>query len=164
MAAYNGWQNDSIFSAAATLSDAARKEDRGAFFSSIHQTLNHVLWGDQFWLHRLANGPEPKVQGIPKSKDQYPEWDGLVAARKSTDNFISAWALELNEHELDGEVSWFSAARNLELRRSKRALIVQLFNHGTHHRGQVHAMLTAAGAKLQDTDVHFIPAERYDWS
>ncbi len=46
MARYNAWQNQSVFAAADTLDDEARNMDRGAFFKSIHGTLNHLLWGD----------------------------------------------------------------------------------------------------------------------
>lgn len=163
MAAYTCWQNKNVYAAAATLSDEARKEDRGAFFASIHATLNHVLWGDQFWLSRLAKGPVPRASSIAESQNQHPLWSELSAARLSTDEFISTWAAGLVPQELEGEIVWFSAARNQEIRRPRGALVVQLFNHGTHHRGQAHAMLTAAGARLSDTDVHFMPAEFYEW-
>ncbi len=58
MARYNKWMNDKIYGCAAQLSDEERKRDRGAFFKSIHATLNHILWGDQIWMHRLAGTPE----------------------------------------------------------------------------------------------------------
>ena len=67
MAAYTTWQNESIYGAADGLSDAERRIDRGAFFGSIHATLNHVLWGDQLWLHRLAGTPAPVMSDIPAS-------------------------------------------------------------------------------------------------
>ena len=57
MAAYTRWQNASLYAAADTLTDAARREDRGAYFRSIHATLDHLLWGDRIWLHRLAGTP-----------------------------------------------------------------------------------------------------------
>jgi len=53
MAAYNGWMNRNVYEAAAKLTDAERKADRGAFFGSIHSTLNHILWGDRLWLGRF---------------------------------------------------------------------------------------------------------------
>jgi uncharacterized damage-inducible protein DinB len=64
---------------------------------------------------------------------------------------------------LAGELSWYSAAMQTEIRRPRWALIVHFFNHGTHHRGQVHGMLTAAGARPTDTDLPFMPAEHYPW-
>ena len=51
MARYNEWQNRSLYGAADTLDDAARRLERGAFFRSIQDTLNHLLWGDSIWIH-----------------------------------------------------------------------------------------------------------------
>ena len=61
MAAYNRWQNGSLYAAAGTLSDAERKQERGAFFGSIHGTLNHIVWGDRIWLSRFTPAPPPAV-------------------------------------------------------------------------------------------------------
>jgi len=61
-------------------------------------------------------------------------------------------------------LSWYSGAIQAEVRRPRWVLAIQLFNHGTHHRGQVHAMLTAAGAKPDDTDVPFLDSELYPWT
>ena len=57
MARYNRWQNENLYGAADTLSDAERRGDRGAFFGSIHATLNHLLWADRIWMSRLAGTP-----------------------------------------------------------------------------------------------------------
>src|SRR5262249_61941899 len=57
---YNRWQNESLYGVADTLSDAERKRARGAFFGSIHATLNHLLWADRIWLSRLAGTPRPE--------------------------------------------------------------------------------------------------------
>jgi uncharacterized damage-inducible protein DinB len=163
MAAYTLWQNSSIYNAAATLSDEERKEDRGAFFGSIHETLNHLLWGDQLWLHRFAGTGEPRAGNIASSTTQYEDWTDLSAARSATDSDVSAWAASADTEMLAGELSWYSAAMQTEIRRPRWALIVHFFNHGTHHRGQVHGMLTAAGARPTDTDLPFMPAEHYPW-
>lgn len=163
MAAYTTWQNNSLYTAASTLSDVARKEDRGAFFESIHGTLNHLLWGDQVWLHRLADGPQPVVKNIAESPKHYDSWSDLSAARQLTDSIMSSWAQRLEPEQLEGELGWFSAALNKQIQRPRQALVLQLFNHGTHHRGQVHAMLTAAGASPGDTDLPFMPDNYYPW-
>ena len=64
MARYNAWQNRSLYTAADGLTDEARKQDRGAFFKSIHGTLCHLLFGDQIWLHRFAGTPVPTAKTI----------------------------------------------------------------------------------------------------
>ena len=70
MSRYATWQNESVFGAADSLDEAARREDRGAFFGSIHATPNHLLWGDQIWMSRFASTPAPAAPSIPESVDQ----------------------------------------------------------------------------------------------
>ena len=77
MADYNRWQNQNLYGAADKLTDAQRKEQRGAFFGSIHATLNHLLWADQIWMSRLAGTPKPKAAGIPQSISMYEDWSEL---------------------------------------------------------------------------------------
>ena len=67
MAAYNRWQNRSLYREADALTDAERKQPCGAFFGSIHGTLSHLLFGDQVWMHRFAGTPAPKVKSIAES-------------------------------------------------------------------------------------------------
>ena len=164
MAAYSKWQNRNLFEAADTLSDAARREDRGAFFGSIHETLNHLLWGDQLWLHRLAGTAAPRSPDIPGSTGQHAGWVSLYTDRLKTDGEIIDWAERVVAQDLEGELGWFSGAIQAEVVRPRWALVIQLFNHGTHHRGQVHVMLTAAGARPGDTDVPFMPEASYSWT
>jgi uncharacterized damage-inducible protein DinB len=163
MAAYTGWQNRNLYDAADTLTDRERRENRGAFFGSIHETLNHLLWGDQLWLHRLAGTPPPVAADIPGSIGQHVQWNALRADREKTDAAMQAWAGAVTEGDLAGGLSWYSGAIEADVTRPRWVLVIQLFNHGTHHRGQVHAMLTAAGARPSDTDVPFMPDSVYAW-
>ena len=140
-----------------------RRLDRGAFFGSIHATLNHVLWGDQTWMHRLADSEPPAANSIPESIGQFEAWSKLCQAREAMDATILAWAADVSVEDLSGELTWYSGALGREVKRPRSALVIQLFNHGTHHRGQVHAMLTAAGARPEDTDVQFMPDSIYAW-
>jgi uncharacterized damage-inducible protein DinB len=163
MAAYTSWQNRSIYGAADTLSDAARREDRGAFFGSIHATLNHLLWGDQLWLHRLGGTPAPTQPDIPGSVNLVADWSDLRSLRQDTDQALLDWSERVRPADLEGNLGWYSGAVQAQVSRPRWALVIQLFNHGTHHRGQVHAMLTAAGAHPDDTDVPFMPDEWHHW-
>ena len=155
MARYNAWQNRSIYGAADTLTEAERQQDRGAFFGSIHGTLSHLLWGDTIWMSRFDGWEAPEV-GIPDSAGFGQSWDELKAAREVADQRILDWAGRVSEDDLIGELSWYSGAMGREITKPRAMLVVQLFNHQTHHRGQVHAMLTAAGAKPDDTDIPFM--------
>lgn len=157
MSRYNRWQNRSIYAAADTLNDAARRLDRGAFFGSIHATLSHLLWGDMMWMHRLAGTLAPKAAGIPQSTDEFPDWSVMSSERAALDDVIVNWARGLELDGLEGELSWFSGAVGRQVSRSRGLLVAHMFNHQTHHRGQVHAMLTAAGARPDDTDLPFMP-------
>lgn len=157
MARYNRWQNGSIYGAAAGLSDAERRRDRGAFFGSIHGTLSHLMWGDGIWMHRFAGVPKPPG-GIQDSPALYGDWDGLRVQRKELDEQIIAWASSVTGDWLAGSTSWFSGALGREMTKANWVLAAHFFNHQTHHRGQVHAMLTAAGARPEDTDLMALDA------
>jgi len=157
MARYNRWQNRSIYAAADSLDDALRKEPRGAFFGSIHATLSHVLWADRIWMHRLAGWPAPEAKSIEESLAYVENWDELKRERQVTDEALVSWAEQLNPEVLAGDLTWYSGAAGRELTRPRALLIVHLFNHQTHHRGQVHCLLTQLGAKPEATDLPFMP-------
>jgi uncharacterized damage-inducible protein DinB len=155
MARYNRWQNENLYSAAQTLSDDERKLDRGAFFGSIHKTLNHLLWADQIWLSRFNDRPAP-VGGIAASVNYFDAWDALRTARVAMDEEILFWADGLDPNWISGDLTWYSGAQKRELSKSKWVLLAHFFNHQTHHRGQVHCMLTQAGGRPHDTDLPFL--------
>jgi uncharacterized damage-inducible protein DinB len=156
MARYNCWQNESILAAAGTLSPAEREKERGAFFGSIQKTLSHLLWADTVWLGRFTGAAAPAT-GIPDSLNLIGDWQTYVADRKAFDGCILQWAREVAPEWFEGDLSWFSGALGRDVTKPKTTLVIQLFNHQTHHRGQIHAMLTAAGAKPEATDVPFMP-------
>src|SRR5215475_8212970 len=91
MARYNRWQNENLYGVADTLSDDERRRERGAWFGSIHKTLNHLLWADQAWMCRLAATPKPQA-GIPESVALFDDWDDLKSARQDFDRTIVDWA------------------------------------------------------------------------
>jgi uncharacterized damage-inducible protein DinB len=155
MAAYNSEMNRRLYAAADRLTDAQRRADGGAFFGSIHGTLSHLLWGDGTWMHRFDGWPKPHG-GIPTSPAVEPDWGALKARRTVMDAGIEAWAARLDPAWLLRDLSWFSPAAGRDMTRPAWLLVTHFFNHQTHHRGQVHALLTAYGAKTGDTDLPFI--------
>ena len=157
MARYNRWQNRSVFAAADSLGDAARRRDRGAFFGSVHTTLNHLLWADQMWMHRLAETPKPAAPTISASVDLHRDWPDLRVARQAFDETIVGWTSGLSDADLEGDLVFFSGVLQREASQPKWRCLAHMLNHQTHHRGQVHAMLTAAGAKTGDTDLFLMP-------
>jgi uncharacterized damage-inducible protein DinB len=156
MARYNRWQNESLYRAADSLSDAERRQQRGAFFGSIQGTLNHLLWGDRMWMSRFAGTPRPDI-GIPGSVSLYPDWEALKRERTAFDALIVDWADGIDAAALAGDLTWYSGAAKAQLSKPKWILVTHMFNHQTHHRGQVHCMLTQAGAKPDDTDLMLMP-------
>lgn len=159
MARYGAWQNEAVMAAAGGLDDDARRAPRGLFFGSIMGTLNHLLWGDQIWLHRFAGTGLPRVRSIADSPGLCADWDSFVDERRRMDRMIRDWAAELDPVWLAGDLTWFSGASGREIRRPRALLVVHLFNHQTHHRGQIHAALTAAGCRTEITDLAFMPDE-----
>jgi uncharacterized damage-inducible protein DinB len=155
MADYNRWQNRNLYGCADALTDEQRKQQRGAFFGSIHGTLNHLLFGDQIWMSRFAGTPRPKAAGIPDSVAMYERWEDLERERAASDEVIIGWAQKLEPAWLEGDLTWFSGAAKREVTKPKALLVAHMFNHQTHHRGQVHCMLTQCGLKPGDTDLPF---------
>ncbi|MEZ5785069.1 MAG: DinB family protein [Xanthobacteraceae bacterium] len=156
MAGYNRWQNENLYGVADGLPDDARRRGRGAFFRSIHETFSHLLWADRLWMSRFTStGRVPG--GIKESVALYPDWDSLKREREQTDADIIAWAGHVDDSWLRGDLTWYSAAAQREMSKPCWSTVVHFFNHQTHHRGQVHAMLTQAGGKPGDTDLPFMP-------
>ena len=157
MARYNAWQNKGYRAVIEAMPQVELERERGAFFGSVLATLNHLLWGDLLWLKRFGRDVD-----IPATRDRGvditatgPDWGAL---RFRTDGQIVEWARSLRALDLAGDLTWTSStgAVNTEKR---WVLATHLFNHQTHHRGQVHAMLTAAGYRLPDTDLAYLPEE-----
>ncbi len=155
MAAYNAEMNRRLYAAAARLSDTDRRQPRGAFWGSIHGTLTHILWGDRQWMSRFDNWPKPAAP-IAQSAAMIEDFAELHAAREEADAGISAWAAKVDEAWLGEDMTWFSGAANRQISAPKRLLVAHFFNHQTHHRGQAHAMLTAAGQQTGDTDLFLL--------
>jgi len=152
MARYNEWQNRSLYGAADTLSAEARRQDRGAFFGSIHGTLSHLLWADEQWMSRFTDVPKPTGEG-KDSPGYCPDWAELKPRRLALDQKITDWAHAMPANGTEGDLTWYSGLAKAQRTKSRSMLFAHFFNHQTHHRGQVHAMLTAAGAKPDDTDL-----------
>lgn len=155
MAAYNAEMNRRLYGAAARLSDDERRASRGAFWGSIHGTLTHILWGDRQWMWRFDNWPKPATP-IKESAQMIEGFAELRDAREKADGDITRWAHKVDDAWLGEDMVWFSGAANREMRAPKGLLVAHVFNHQTHHRGQAHAMLTAAGQETGDTDLFLL--------
>ena len=155
MAQYNAEMNRRLYAAAGRLSDAERRQARGAFWGSIHGTLCHLLWGDQAWMSRFDNWPKPAVPQ-KASASLVEDFAELQKLRVDADARISDWAQRVDAAWLAQDLVWFSASAQKELRNPRGFLVTHFFNHQTHHRGQAHAMITAAGEQTGDTDLFLV--------
>ncbi len=156
MARYGRWQNRSLVAAAGTLTDAERWMDRGAFFRSIAETLNHILWDDRIWLARLwCDDAVIREIGARHPYTEAPrDWLDYAGQRKALDDEIVAWADRLTEADLSQAIRWVRGGERVETEFGFK--LVHMMNHQTHHRGQVHAMLTAAGTRPEPTDLQML--------
>lgn len=158
MARYNAWQNSGLCRVVAGVDDSALRLDRGAFFGSIAGTLNHLLWGNLLWMARFDGGCVP-TQNIQTSVTIAPTLADWAKLRTALDIRIQHWADGLDAGALRGDLSWYSGAMQADVTQSRATCITHFFNHQTHHRGQIHAMLTAAGVKPAATDLVFMPEQ-----
>ena len=158
MANYNGWMNRKVYEAAARLSEAERTRERGAFFGSIHRTLDHVLFGDRAWLGRFTG----RAYDI-SSKDGhlYADFAELLAARRAMDDDILVFADAVTHDWLASETTWTSGMDGETRTRPNAALVTHMFNHQTHHRGQATTLLAQAGEDVGSTDLPWGPFFTY---
>ncbi len=159
MARYNAWQNAQVMRAIDGVSRKVLTEDHGAFFGSILGTLNHILWADQMWLSRFDASAAPPETGFEQSTTLTPTGAAWSAERFTTDGRIKAWAGRVHSTDLTGNLTFYSGSVGGEITRPVATCVTHFFNHQTHHRGQVHAMLTRAGLSAPITDLVFMPEE-----
>jgi uncharacterized damage-inducible protein DinB len=139
-AGYNAWCNDRLYVAAAKVSDAEYRADRGAFFKSLHGTLNHLLVGDRIWMRRFTG-----VGAQPPSLDAilYDSFEELRAARRSQDTLISRYVDGLDAQALAGTIRYRTVVRPQTIEQPLAPALDHFFNHQTHHRGQAHAIVSS---------------------
>ena len=140
-ARYNRWANERVYASAARLPESDYKADRGAFFGSLHGTLNHILVADRIWLRRLTG--EGDMPGRLNAL-LYDDLAGLAAARMKEDARLGTYVSALGEDDFAGTVT-FRSTQGVESTQPRGAVLAHVFNHQTHHRGQAHALLTGLG-------------------
>jgi len=142
MAAYNAWCNERIYEAVALLPDTDYRADRGAFFKSIHGTLNHLLAADRIWLKRMTGKGDAPDRLDPILFDGLAD---LRQARRSEDERIIGYVEGLSEADLAARIRYRGITNPAEVEQPLGSILMHVFNHQTHHRGQVHCLLTGLG-------------------
>jgi uncharacterized damage-inducible protein DinB len=151
---YNAWANQKIYAVCATIPDSERKRDLGAFFHSIHATLNHVLLGDRLWLGRLT-GIDFLVNTL--GDELYAGFDELQREREITDNELIKILAGYTEADLACDLEYTSVSTGKVRSYPLHHVLLHLCNHQTHHRGQVTAMIQRLGFDYGDIDLLFMP-------
>ncbi|NMM79073.1 DinB family protein [Acidovorax sp. SRB_24] len=152
LARYNAWATDRLLGALQGLPDGAYRRDVGLFFRSIHGTLNHLLVGEQrLWFVRFAEGASPRV-----ALDAEVETDRARLAASLREGagrwapLIASWAPGRWEGTLD-----YTTTRGVAASLPFAATLAHVFNHATHHRGQITAALTALGQPCPELDLAY---------
>ena len=160
MALYNKWQDDNLFRNCEALPETERTRDRGLFFNSIHHTLDHMLMVDSRLLTYVVDGKAPSAPFEP-SKIVHEEFPALKQARFAFDNALLAM-IEDRPYDWLDETLTLHAAHLGRIRTVPRQFyMMQIFNHGTHHRAQVTAELHRMGIAYGNTDIPFNPLSQY---
>ncbi|MCM1983891.1 DinB family protein [Lyngbya confervoides] len=153
LAQYNQWMNQKLYGLCAEIPDPVRRKNLGAFFESIHGTLNHILFGDRRWMERFTGKP---FAGQLR-EDLYRNFDELWDQRKITDCEILDWSKTLTSAWLDQPLQWTSSMDGITRTQPKWLLVTHLFNHQTHHRGQLTTLLTQLRYDPGCTDLPWMP-------
>ena len=153
MARYNEWMNRRLYDACAPLGEAELRRDRGAFFRSIHATLDHIVYADLAFLSRFTGDP-PEVP--PLGVELHADFASLRATRERLDARLLAWCSTLEDEWLAGDLRYTSKVDGVHRTRPRWLLMTHLFNHQAHHRGQVTTLLSQCGVDMGSTDLPFM--------
>lgn len=161
MARYNAWMNNRLFQVCNDIDDTERKRERGAFFGSIHGTLNHFLYGDLASMARFTGEPaEVPVLG----KWLHDDFEALWTARQALDHRLTVWSSDISEDWMTTLLTYTSQVDSITRTLPSWVLVVHMFNHQTHHRGQVTTLLSQLSMDISSTDIPFMPEFTIDWN
>ncbi len=151
-ARYNAWANDRLYNALARLDDGERKRERGAFFGSIHDTMNHILLADLIYRERLERKPTAFTRLDEVLHDDFGD---LERAQRDNDRWYVGFCDELSDDSLAGTLSFKAVGMDEDEYFSLplRLCLANLFQHQIHHRGQVHHMISHAGKEPPPLDI-----------
>ena len=148
IATYNQWMNQRLYAVCAEIPDVERKSDRRAFFKSIHGTLNHILVADLIWLGRFTQQPFT----AQLDREVYGDFSQLRVQRECLDRTIIDWAQKLTPDWLNTAFTYTNSS-GLTRTLPHWLLLTHMFNHQTHHRGQLTTLLHQMGHQSGVTDL-----------
>ena len=147
---YNAWANTRLYDAAARLDGEQYRADRGAFFKSVHGTLNHLLATDRIWMQRFTGAGT-----APERLDAilFETLDELRAARDVEDRRIVDFVDGLDDARIAGSIRYRRVSTPEVFEQPLAPALAHWFNHQTHHRGQAHMILTSLAKKAPELDL-----------
>ena len=154
MATYSHWMNQNLYQVCASIPDCDRRRDLGAYFQSIHGTLNHILFGDRVWLGRLTGEP----YGHSIGEELYADFEDLRREQEVTDRQVLAWCDRLDNDWLQQPFVYTSNTYQQTRVLPIWVLVTHMFNHQTHHRGQLTTLLKQLGYDPGITDLPWMPS------
>ncbi len=151
LSAYHRWAFERLYNQVDRLSDGQYHQDRGMFFQSVHGTLNHILLVERLWHGRFVGKPYA-VDGLDQELEveRTRLRDALFEQCDTWDDYIAS----LSETDITGILKY----QNLQGRELEMPLVYLLghvFNHATHHRGQISVALTQAGLEAPEMDLPY---------
>lgn len=161
MAEYNKLMNQRILEASSKLSLESLIEDKGAFFKSVLTTLNHIMIGDILWMKRFSNLPSNVSSLMPLNTIDKPEslnqllfsdLNAFEKERHRLDEIIINWCKELTNNDLDRLLS-YKNFKNEQHNKRLGDVVLHVFLHQIHHRGQVTTLLSQEGINFGETDL-----------
>lgn len=156
LARYHQWAGQVLLAYLEPLPDDAWYRDEGLFFRSIHGTLNHLLLVDRLWPERLREG-NPQFQGLDEILE--PERAGLLRALEAEWQRIIDYVDGLQEAEVGGQARFIDSQGNPRAM-PRGPMLQHLVNHGTHHRGQISAVVTRLRGVAPPMDLGYYLYER----
>jgi uncharacterized damage-inducible protein DinB len=154
MARYHGWATELLLDALDAVNDADYRQPVGLFFGSIHATLNHLLLVDRVWYGRLVGRP------APYASLREPIVHGRAETRAALAEQCARWVDHVSSlpEERYGEGTRFRTLAGREMELPLGPLVFHVFNHGTHHRGQITAAMSRLGVATPEIDLaYFLP-------
>lgn len=156
MARNNAWSNHRLLGACAKLTNEELWEKRTSFFPSIGATLNHILVIDWYYIDALEGGG----LGRKTLADFEPcrTIEALTAEQKKSDGKLIAYTDGLTDDRVDDIVGIERRGGVIKYERIG-PMLIHLFQHDIHHRGQVHAMLSGTGVAPPQLDEFFLDSD-----
>ena len=154
LASYNTWANEQTRLECDKLNNEQLRKDVGAFFGSIHGTMNHIMVADHIWMARFLGEPEftAKLDAV-----LFATPEAFWAARKNLDAKIETFAASVSADWLAGSLTFGRVSSPVKRTRPRWALVVHMFNHATYHRGQVTTLMKQMGFDPAETDFPAAP-------